>query len=52
MYGALTGLSKKMIRQIYGEKQFMKWRRGYDEQPPPISSFSSAYPGEFLLLYI
>jgi len=45
MYGALTGLSKKMIRQIYGEAQFKKWRRGYDEPPPPISSFSSAYPG-------
>lgn len=40
--GALTGLSKKMIRQIYGEAQFKRWRRGYDEPPPPISSFSSA----------
>jgi len=45
MYGALTGLSKKMIRQIYGDEQFMKWRRGFDTKPPPISSFSHAYPG-------
>jgi hypothetical protein len=40
--GALTGLSKKMIKQLYGDEQFKKWRRGYDEQPPPISSFSAA----------
>ena len=45
MYGALTGLSKKMIRQIHGEKQFLQWRRGYDTRPPPISSFSHFYPG-------
>ena len=40
--GALTGLSKKMIKQIYGEAQFKRWRRGYHEPPPPISSFSSS----------
>jgi bisphosphoglycerate-dependent phosphoglycerate mutase len=40
--GALTGLSKKMIRQLYGEAQFKRWRRSYDERPPPISSFSAA----------
>ena len=40
--GALTGLSKKMIRQLYGDDQFKKWRRGYNEPPPAISSFSSA----------
>lgn len=45
MYGALTGLSKKMIRQLYGDEQFMKWRRGFDYPPPPISSFSHFYPG-------
>ena len=27
MYGALTGLSKKMIQQEYGDAQFRKWRR-------------------------
>eukprot|EP01038_Epipyxis_sp_PR26KG_P006832 gene6832-9354_t len=45
MYGALTGLSKKMIRQRHGDEQFKKWRRGFDSPPPPISSFSHAYPG-------
>ena len=45
MYGALTGLSKKMIKERHGNKQFMKWRRGYDTRPPRISSYSSDYPG-------
>ena len=45
MYGALTGLSKKMIRQRHGEKQFLSWRRGFDTPPPPVSSFSQFYPG-------
>ncbi len=38
--GALTGLSKKMIKQRHGTEQFTKWRRGYDTPPPLISSFS------------
>ena len=37
MYGALTGLSKKMIQQEYGDAQFRKWRRGYAERPPAVS---------------
>ena len=45
MYGALTGLSKKMIAQSYGEAQFMAWRRSYRTRPPPASSFSPNYPG-------
>lgn len=45
MYGALTGLSKKMIKERHGNEQFMKWRRGYDTRPPRISSYSSDYPG-------
>ena len=45
MYGALTGLSKKMIAQKHGEQQFKKWRRGYYQRPPAVSSFSSNYPG-------
>lgn len=44
-YGALTGLSKKMIRQKHGQDQFLKWRRGFDTVPPPASTFSHAYPG-------
>lgn len=45
MYGALTGKSKAMIAQKYGEKQFKAWRRGYKVKPPPVSSFSVHYPG-------
>ncbi len=52
--GALTGLSKKMIRQIYGDDQFKKWRRGFNTPPPEISSFShyckSLFP-PLLLVY-
>ena len=47
MYGALTGLSKKKTRTVYGQAQFMKWRRSYDTKPPAVSSFSSLYPGEW-----
>ena len=45
MYGALTGLSKKMIAQRHGEDQFRRWRRSYHTRPPPASSFSPQYPG-------
>jgi 2,3-bisphosphoglycerate-dependent phosphoglycerate mutase len=45
MYGALTGLSKKMIRQRHGVTKFLEWRRSFDIPPPAISSFSHAYPG-------
>jgi len=45
MYGGLTGLSKKLISQLHGEKQFKKWRRGFDERPPPVDAFSPYYPG-------
>uniref|UniRef100_A0A0G4HZW5 Phosphoglycerate mutase n=1 Tax=Chromera velia CCMP2878 TaxID=1169474 RepID=A0A0G4HZW5_9ALVE len=45
MYGALTGMSKKMIKQQHGDSQFTKWRRGFRCRPPPISSFSADYPG-------
>ena len=43
--GALTGKSKKMIANIYGEDQLMKWRRGFTIKPPPTSSYSLSYPG-------
>jgi 2,3-bisphosphoglycerate-dependent phosphoglycerate mutase len=45
MYGSLTGKSKQMVSQRYGEKQFKAWRRGYTVRPPPVSSFSVHYPG-------
>ena len=45
MYGELTGMSKQMVKQRHGEKQFKAWRRGYDVKPPAVSSFSPDYPG-------
>eukprot|EP00980_Cylindrotheca_fusiformis_P031553 scaffold26550_cov122-Cylindrotheca_fusiformis.AAC.6 len=45
MYGDLTGKSKKMIANQYGEEQLKKWRRGYAIRPPPVSSYSLKYPG-------
>jgi len=45
MYGDLTGLSKNMVNQRHGEKQFKAWRRGYKVRPPSVSSFSKNYPG-------
>lgn len=45
MYGALTGLSKKMIAQRHGEVKFKLWRRSYAVRPPPVTSFSAQYPG-------
>lgn len=44
-YGDLTGKSKKMIANEYGEEQLQKWRRGYKIRPPPTSSYSLSYPG-------
>jgi 2,3-bisphosphoglycerate-dependent phosphoglycerate mutase len=38
-------MSKVAIKERHGEKQFKRWRRGYDTRPPPVSSFSSSYPG-------
>jgi 2,3-bisphosphoglycerate-dependent phosphoglycerate mutase len=35
-YGALQGLDKAATRQKYGDEQFMRWRRSYDEPPPPL----------------
>lgn len=45
MYGELTGMSKKMVKQKHGDEQFMAWRRGYKTRPPAVSSFSQHYPG-------
>ena len=44
-YGKLTGRSKKMIGNIYGQDQLKRWRRGHDIPPPKASSYSFSYPG-------
>jgi 2,3-bisphosphoglycerate-dependent phosphoglycerate mutase len=35
-YGALQGKNKRETLEMYGEEQFMLWRRSYDVPPPPI----------------
>ncbi len=35
-YGALQGKDKKQVRDEFGDEQFMRWRRSYDEPPPPL----------------
>ncbi len=39
-YGALQGLDKSATREKYGDDQFMRWRRSYDEPPPPLADGS------------
>jgi 2,3-bisphosphoglycerate-dependent phosphoglycerate mutase len=36
-YGALQGKNKKQTLEVYGEAQFMLWRRSYDTPPPVIA---------------
>lgn len=36
-YGALQGKNKSVIRQEYGDQQFMVWRRSYVTPPPEIN---------------
>jgi 2,3-bisphosphoglycerate-dependent phosphoglycerate mutase len=35
-YGALQGKNKRQTLEEFGEDQFMRWRRSYDEPPPPL----------------
>ena len=37
-YGALQGLNKSETAARYGEDQVLRWRRSYDEPPPPLGS--------------
>jgi 2,3-bisphosphoglycerate-dependent phosphoglycerate mutase len=39
-YGALQGLDKAATREKYGDDQFLRWRRSYDEPPPPLEDDS------------
>ena len=36
-YGALQGLDKAETAARYGEEQVLRWRRSYDEPPPPLA---------------
>lgn len=44
-YGALQGMDKDEIKKQYGEEQFIKWRRGYEDCPPEVTKDDSRYPG-------
>jgi len=37
-YGDLQGKNKAQIKQEFGERQFMLWRRSYDTPPPPLAA--------------
>lgn len=42
-YGDLTGKNKWKIKEEYGEEQFAKWRRGWDEPIPNGESLRDVY---------
>ncbi len=49
-YGALQGKDKKATLEEFGEKQFMLWRRSYNQPPPPLdddSEFSQAHDARY-----
>jgi len=39
-YGKLEGRSHEKIKEEYGEEQFEKWHRGFNERPPGGESFA------------
>ncbi|HEX7042274.1 MAG TPA: 2,3-diphosphoglycerate-dependent phosphoglycerate mutase [Patescibacteria group bacterium] len=42
-YGDLTGKNKWKIKEEYGEDQFLKWRRGWDDIVPGGESLKNVY---------
>lgn len=42
-YGDLTGKNKWKIKEEYGEEQFLKWRRGWDDPLPKGESLKDVY---------
>ncbi|MCB5270597.1 MAG: 2,3-diphosphoglycerate-dependent phosphoglycerate mutase [Candidatus Cloacimonetes bacterium] len=44
-YGALEGLNKAEMAEIYGEEQVLAWRRSFDIAPPPLTKDDERYPG-------
>ncbi|MDX1528610.1 MAG: 2,3-diphosphoglycerate-dependent phosphoglycerate mutase [Gammaproteobacteria bacterium] len=44
-YGALQGLNKAETAAKYGDDQVLRWRRSYDEPPPPVEDSDERYPG-------
>lgn len=50
MYGELTGLSKQMVKQRHGEKQFKAWRRGYNVRYVLVDPNKWSFPRHILTL--
>ncbi len=44
-YGALQGLNKAETATKYGDEQVLKWRRSYEEPPPPVDENDPRFPG-------
>ena len=44
-YGALVGCNKKECVEKYGKDQVKRWRRSWDEPPPPMTKNSKFWPG-------
>ena len=42
-YGDLTGKNKWAVREEYGEEQFLRWRRGWDEKIPNGETLKDVY---------
>jgi 2,3-bisphosphoglycerate-dependent phosphoglycerate mutase len=44
-YGALQGRNKAEMAASVGEEQVRRWRRSYDERPPPVDESDPRFPG-------
>lgn len=44
-YGDLVGKNKKEVVREFGADQVKRWRRSYDEPPPPMDDDHPYYPG-------
>lgn len=43
-YGALVGKNKKETVELFGKDQVKRWRRSYDEPPPPMPDDHEFHP--------
>lgn len=43
-YGALVGKNKKEVVKEFGKEQVLRWRRSYDEPPPPMEDNHPFHP--------
>lgn len=43
-YGALVGHNKKQVVKLHGQDQVRRWRRSYDEPPPPMQDDHEFHP--------